>query len=84
MIGGPDQKFFRFKIPLIYPTRSNPPKQPPSQQRRHVTPSVGNQVDINPHLDDKMAVPPLVGALLKNEQDSTLFEKLMFMQRHNR
>jgi len=34
--------------------------------------------------DDKMAVPPLVGALLKNEQDSTLFEKLMFMQRHNR
>ena len=34
--------------------------------------------------DDKMAVPPLVGALLKNEQDVTLFEKLMFMQRHNR
>ena len=34
--------------------------------------------------DDKMAVPPLVGALLKNEQDTTLFEKLMFMQRHNR
>nr|MBP9060713.1 ATP-binding protein [Rhodoferax sp.] len=34
--------------------------------------------------DDKMAVPPLVGALLKNEQDSTLFEKLMFMQRNNR
>jgi hypothetical protein len=31
-----------------------------------------------------MAVPPLVGALLKNEQDATLFEKLMFMQRHNR
>ena len=30
------------------------------------------------------AVPPLVGALLKNEQDVTLFEKLVFMQRHNR
>ena len=26
----------------------------------------------------------LVGALLKNEQDVTLFEKLVFMQRHNR
>jgi hypothetical protein len=25
-------------------------------------------------------VPPLVGALLKNEQDVTLFEKLVFMQ----
>jgi MoxR-like ATPase len=34
--------------------------------------------------DDKMMVPPLLGALLKNEQDTTLFEKLMFMQRHNR
>ncbi len=34
--------------------------------------------------DDKVAVPPLVGALLKNEQDVTLFEKLVFMQRHNR
>ncbi len=34
--------------------------------------------------DDKMIVPPLLGALLKNEQDTTLFEKLMFMQRHNR
>ena len=44
--------------------------------------------DISPEAlhskDDKMTVPPLVGALLKNEQDSTLFEKLMFMQRHNR
>jgi hypothetical protein len=29
-------------------------------------------------------VPPLVGALLKNEQDVTLFEKLVFMQRHHR
>ena len=34
--------------------------------------------------DSKVSVPPLVGALLKNEQDTTLFEKLMFMQRHNR
>ncbi len=34
--------------------------------------------------DDKIAVPPLVGALLKNEQDVSLFEKLVFMQRHNR
>jgi len=25
-----------------------------------------------------------VGALLKNEQDVNLFEKLVFMQRHNR
>jgi len=29
-------------------------------------------------------IPPLVGALLKNEQDLSLFEKLVFMQRHNR
>jgi MoxR-like ATPase len=34
--------------------------------------------------DDKVAVPPLVGALLKNEQDVSLFEKLVFMQKHNR
>ena len=34
--------------------------------------------------EDKVAVPPLVGALLKNEQDVTLFEKLVFMQKHNR
>jgi MoxR-like ATPase len=34
--------------------------------------------------EDKVAIPPLVGALLKNEQDVTLFEKLVFMQRHNR
>ena len=33
---------------------------------------------------DKVAVPPLVGALLKNEQDVTLFEKLVFMQQRNR
>jgi hypothetical protein len=29
-------------------------------------------------------MPPLVGALLKNEQDVPLFEQLVFMQRHNR
>jgi len=34
--------------------------------------------------DERVAVPPLVGALLKNEQDVSLFEKLVFMQRHNR
>ncbi len=34
--------------------------------------------------DDKVAIPPLVGALLKNEQDVTLFEKLVFMQSRNR
>jgi len=34
--------------------------------------------------DDKVAIPPLLGALLKNEQDVTLFEKLVFMQSRNR
>ena len=34
--------------------------------------------------DDKVSIPPLIGALLKNEQDVTLFEKLIFMQKHNR
>jgi MoxR-like ATPase len=34
--------------------------------------------------DDQVSVPPLVGALLKNEQDVTLFEKLVFMQRNHR
>ena len=34
--------------------------------------------------DDKVTVPPLVGALLKNEQDVSLFEKLVFMQRNHR
>ncbi|HEY1128188.1 MAG TPA: MoxR family ATPase, partial [Roseateles sp.] len=29
--------------------------------------------------DNKVSVPPLVGALLKNEQDVSLFEKLVFM-----
>ena len=34
--------------------------------------------------DQKVAIPPMVGALLKNEQDVTLFEKLVFMQSRNR
>jgi MoxR-like ATPase len=34
--------------------------------------------------DEKVSIPPLVGALLKNEQDLTLFEKLVFMQSRNR
>lgn len=44
--------------------------------------------DLAPELlatkDDKVLIPPLVGALLKNEQDITLFEKLVFMQSRNR
>jgi MoxR-like ATPase len=34
--------------------------------------------------DNKVSIPPLVGALLKNEQDTTLFEKLVFMNQRNR
>lgn len=34
--------------------------------------------------DAKTTIPPLIGALLKNEQDATLFEKLMFLQSRNR
>ena len=34
--------------------------------------------------DAKAAIPPLHGALLKNEQDVHLFERLIFMARHNR
>ena len=41
-------------------------------------------LDVLQSKDDKVAIPPLVGALLKNEQDVTLFEKLVFMQKHNR
>ena len=41
-------------------------------------------LDVLQSKDDKVSVPPLVGALLKNEQDVTLFEKLVFMQRNNR
>ena len=34
--------------------------------------------------DQKVVVPPLHGALLKNEQDVHLFERLVFMARNNR
>jgi MoxR-like ATPase len=34
--------------------------------------------------DQKAVVPPLAGALLKNEQDMHLLERLVFMARHNR
>ena len=32
----------------------------------------------------KMKMPPMLGALLKNEQDLSLFEKLVAMQNRNR
>ncbi|MDR0212639.1 MAG: MoxR family ATPase [Comamonas sp.] len=35
-------------------------------------------------VDGKVSVPPMVGALLKNEQDMSLFEKLVFMNQRNR
>jgi MoxR-like ATPase len=41
-------------------------------------------LDLLRSTDDKVSIPPLVGALLKNEQDVTLFEKLVFMQKHHR
>lgn len=34
--------------------------------------------------DRQQSVPPLAGALLKNEQDLSLFERLVYMNRHNR
>jgi len=34
--------------------------------------------------DQRAVMPPLAGALLKNEQDLHLFERLVFMARHNR
>jgi len=34
--------------------------------------------------DHKQLIPPLHGALLKNEQDVHLFERLIFMNRNNR
>jgi MoxR-like ATPase len=40
--------------------------------------------DVLKSQDDKKVIPPLVGALLKNEQDLHLFERLIFMARHNR
>ena len=44
--------------------------------------------DISPEVlrskERKTIIPPLHGALLKNEQDVHLFERLVFMSRHNR
>ncbi len=44
--------------------------------------------DISPEAlrstDHKAVIPPLHGALLKNEQDVHLFERLAYMARHNR
>ena len=44
--------------------------------------------DISPEVlhskDQHKIIPPLHGALLKNEQDVHLFERLVFMARHNR
>jgi MoxR-like ATPase len=34
--------------------------------------------------DGAKTMPPLAGALLKNEQDMSLFERLIYMNRHNR
>jgi hypothetical protein len=34
--------------------------------------------------DEKVVVPPLHGALLKNEQDIHLFERLVMMNRNHR
>jgi MoxR-like ATPase len=34
--------------------------------------------------DERKTLPPLAGALLKNEQDVHLFERLVFLSRHTR
>ena len=34
--------------------------------------------------EEQVKIPPLVGALLKNEQDLSLLEKLVYMQSRNR
>jgi hypothetical protein len=34
--------------------------------------------------DGQPSIPPLYGALLKNEQDVHLFEQILFMQRRGR
>ena len=43
--------------------------------------------DLSPEVlrstDKTMVIPPLHGALLKNEQDVHLFERLAFMARRN-
>jgi len=40
--------------------------------------------DVLKSQDENKVIPPLVGALLKNEQDLHLFERLIFMAKHNR
>ena len=61
-----------------------------SRQRSHVNTSCKLLLaeDIPPEAlrskDSKAIVPPLHGALLKNEQDVHLFERLVFMSRTNR
>jgi hypothetical protein len=44
--------------------------------------------DISPETlrsdDERKLIPPLAGALLKNEQDVHLFERLVFMSRRAR
>ena len=41
-------------------------------------------LDVLQSRDEQVSVPPLIGALLKNEQDVSLFEKLVQMQRNHR
>jgi MoxR-like ATPase len=41
-------------------------------------------VDVLQAPNGQKSIPPLVGALLKNEQDTHLFERLVFMQRQGR
>ena len=63
-------------------TRASAQRTPLNTQCKRLL--LGHAFEALQSKDDKVAVPPLVGALLKNEQDVTLFEKLVFMQRHNR
>ena len=58
------------------------PGVPPEAMRDHVAWDIG--AEALQTADQKVAIPPMVGALLKNEQDLTLFEKLVFMQSRNR
>jgi MoxR-like ATPase len=41
-------------------------------------------LDVLQNRDSAKAIPPLHGALLKNEQDVMMFERLAFMARGNR
>ena len=55
---------------------------------RKLCPACKKPEDIPPEAlhnpDNKAVVPPLHGALLKNEQDVHLFERLVFMSRNHR